>query len=206
MTSAIAVIRTQGERTESLCLDLALDQFDAVAAVSQSPFSEAVRECMRIGIRSGREWLVTIDADVLISPTYWEDMQPIIADADSAAWQILGRMDDKLSGSIRQGGVRAWRGSALPRLIDHVRDTVRPEGDLCARFPGWIEADAVTGRHDYEQFYRDLYRKGAAHRRKHPKWSEMVEDRWRNSSDRDLQAAYAGWHGAPLKFTEKARL
>lgn len=206
MTSAIAVIRTQGERTEALCLEIASRQFDAVVVLRRAPFVDAVRECMRVGIRSGREWLVTIDADVLIAPNYWSDMQPIIESADAGVWQILGLMDDKLSGSVRQGGVRARRVSALPWLLDQVRDSVRPEGDLCVRFPGWLSTDLVTGRHDYEQFYRDLYRKGAAHRRKHAKWSEMVEDRWRNSPDRDLQAAYAGWHGAPMKFTEKDSL
>ena len=112
-------------------------------------------------------------------------------------------MDDKLSGMIRQGGVRAWRTSALPELIDKVRDTVRPEGDLCHRNPGWLSVDIVTGRHDYEQFYCDLYRKGAAHRRKHSRWADTVEKVWRNNPDRDIQAAYAGWHGAPMKFTEK---
>lgn len=204
MQDAIAVIRSQGERTEGLCLDLVSQQFDTVVVVRRSPFFEAVRECMRIGMRSGRTWLVTIDADVLISPTYWQDIEPEIHGHDT--WQVLGCMDDKLSGGIREGGVRLWRIDRLRSLVGAVRDVVRPEADLCDRFPGWLQVPVITGRHDFEQYYRDLHRKGASHRRKHPKWTSHVERAWRDAPDHDLQAAYAGWHGQPLTFTEKAPL
>lgn len=199
---AVAVIRSSGERTEALCKKLAERQFDVLDVLRISPFSEAVRECFRIGIDSGAEWLATIDADVLIAHDYRERIAPEAEATD--CWQVLGQMDDKLYGGIRQGGVRLYRVSALPDLIGRVRDdAVRPEADLCDTLGNWHESQVVTGSHDYEQFYRDLYRKGAAHRKKHTKWVELSETVWRHSSDRDLQAAHAGWRGNPLKFTEK---
>lgn len=205
MLNAIAIVRTQGERTEARCIELAREQFDAVEVVRVSPFAEAVRQCMRIGMRSGREWMATIDADVLISPTYMRDVEPIAR--RSTAWQLLGTMDDKLFTGIRVGGVRLWRVSELRHLIRRVSsETARPEAGLCDRIPGWKYIEVVTGRHDYEQFYRDLHRKGAAHRRKHWGWRGHVESAWRDSPDPDLQAAYAGWHGRDLTMTEKAPL
>lgn len=197
---AVAVIRSQGERTAAQCERLVRRQFESVHVLSISPFADAVRECLRIGIESGADWLVTVDADVLIAPDYWQRIQPHLS-----GWHVLGKMDCKLGG-LRAGGVRAWRTDSLADALPMVTDCVRPESALCHAVGGWSEVDVITGRHDYEQFYRDLYRKGAAHRVKHRGWAYRANYEWRRSSDLDLIAAYAGWSGQPLKMQEKPPL
>ncbi len=205
MIDAVVVIRSQGERTEAVCERLVKSQFENTHIIRVSPFADAVRECFRIGLESGSEWLVTVDADVLIAPDYREKISEEVK--VFSGWQILGHMDDKLFGGVRRGGVRAYRTSAIPKLLPSIRDGVqRVEARLCADHPGWRLSSLVTGRHDYEQYYRDLYRKGAAHRAKHRNWATMIERAWGVSGDKDLQAAYAGWHGRELMIDEKPEI
>lgn len=205
MIDAVAVIRSQGERTESVCERLVKSQFETTHIIRVSPFADAVRECFRIGLESGAEWLVTVDADVLIAADYREKISEEVK--GFSGWQVLGHMDDKLYGGVRVGGVRAYRVAAIPKLLPTVRaDAQRVEARLCTDHPGWRLSSLVTGRHDYEQYYRDLYRKGAAHRVKHRSWAGLVERVWARSDDRDLRAAYAGWHGRPMAFAEKCEI
>ena len=208
LADAVAVVRTQGERTEQLCARLAFEQFDDVTLINVAPFGEAVRECYRIGIDSGAKWLVTIDADMLIAPDYAERMSDIVRDLPDDVWQVLGDTDDKLSMSVRQGGLRLHRVSALPGLIERVQDdAVRPESALCHAVGGWKYVNVVTCRHDYEQWFADLHRKGAQHRRKHKGWAWTVVPCWRESGDPDLVAAWQGWQGVALSCRrEKAPL
>lgn len=201
----VAVIRSQGERTESVCAKLVKSQFENTHVIHVSPFADAVRECFRIGLESGAEWLVTVDADVLIAADYREKISEELK--GFSGWQVLGHIDDKLFGGTRIGGVRAYRVAAIPALLPAIRDGVlRVESQLCMEHPGWRLSSLVTGRHDYEQYYRDLYRKGAAHRVKHRSWAGLVERVWARSDDRDLRAAYAGWHGRPMAFAEKCEI
>lgn len=205
MIDAVAVIRSQGERTEAVCERLVKNQFENTHIIRVSPFADAVRGCFRIGLESGAEWLVTVDADVLIASDYREKISEELK--GFSGWQILGHMDDKLYGGVRVGGVRAYRVAAIPKLLPTVRsDVQRVEARLCADHPGWRLSSIITGRHDYEQYYRDLHRKGAAHRVKHPAWSGLVEKTWARSADKDMQAAYAGWHGRELTLTEKCAI
>lgn len=206
MREALAVVRTQGERTEALAIARAQAQFGRVEVVRAQPLVAAVAECFRLAIAAGTRWLVTVDADVLVA----DDCADGLAASAQAllyggGWQALGLCDDKLVGGPRRGGVRLYRVEVLPQRLGQLRDTVRPEGDLARRF-GYLPTQQVTGQHDYEQWYRDLYRKGAQHRAKHASWARTVVPRWRRSMDPDLRAALAGWDGEPFEMAEKAPL
>jgi hypothetical protein len=194
----VTVIRTNGERTAAACEWYAKRLFANVQPIRVAPFAEAVRECFRIGIASRADWLVTIDADLLVLDGA---LNLLRVAKRTTGWQVLGRVRDRLYGGIRRGGVRVYRVATLDRVLPLVRDdAIRPEGDLAGIVPGVEMVETVTALHDYEQWYADLYRKGAAHRIKHPNWNV---ERWRKSEDRDLRVAYAGWIGSPMPYREK---
>lgn len=192
------VLRAAGERTEVLAEQLLREQCGQVHVLRVSPFAEAVRECYRTAIESGAPWLLTCDADVLVAPDLANQVQRIATRLPDGAWQAIGYVDDKLAGCARLGGLRLHRVSALADLVERIADSVRPEADLCRLRPNWQRVRVVLGRHDFDQWYGDLHRKGAAHRRKHASWGASIVPRWRASKDRDLQAALRGWDGLAL--------
>jgi hypothetical protein len=202
VSDTLVCLRANGERTEELAERLLREQFPLVETLRIRPFAEAVRECFRRA--EGYRWLVTCDADVLIDASCAAKVESIKGRMDGY-WQAIGHVVDKLAG-VRLGGIRIYRASELPKMLPHVKESIRPEGDLCAINTAWLRAPEVMGRHDFEQYYADLYRKGKQHAVKHPKWGSSIVRKWRKSRDPDLKAALAGWDGKDMTWAEKAPL
>lgn len=200
----MAVVRTFGERTEAECVKRVRKQLADVQVIHVEPFAEAVRECFRLAINSKADWLLTVDADVLLNSGAVASLLNQAKTLDG--WQIVGIVKDKLAGRARMAGVRLYRIAALPEALPLVsNDEVRPEGSIARALGGWEKSREVVGKHDFEQFYRDLYRKGQMASIKHPGWGNLAAE-WRRSRDPDLRAAYAGWAGLPLGMKEKEPL
>lgn len=194
----IAVVRTFGERTQAECIRRVREQVQEVRVIQVAPFHEAVRECFRIGIGSGAEWMLTVDADVLLHDGA---VAQLLCEARTCSVrQIVGRVQDKLYGGVKLAGVRLYRVSGLAEMLPHVADVIRPEGDLAKRF-GYVRSDVVVGLHDYHQWRRDYYRKGRQHRVKHPHWTVRAA-KWRKSKDLDLVATAQGWDGVEFTVPE----
>jgi hypothetical protein len=203
VSDTLVCLRACGERTEELAERLLREQFAEVQTLRIRPFAEAVRECFRRA--EGYQWLVTCDADVLIAPNCRAKVENIKGRMEGY-WQAIGYVVDKLAGTTRLGGIRIYRASELPQMLPRIKDSIRPEGDLCAINTAWLRAPEVMGRHDFEQFYADLYRKGKQHAVKHPKWASSIVSKWRRSRDPDIKAALAGWEGRDMTWHEKAPL
>ena len=205
MSDTLVVLRACGERTEARAAQLLSEQFGSVMVLRLQPLAAAVVAGFKAA--ESFKWLLTCDADVLIDDMCAERVAEMKRSLPSDHWQALGMVSDKLAGRERKGGLRLYRASMLADKIEHVdMSSIRPEGDLCAMFPSWKQFDLMLGRHDFEQFYIDLYRKGSQHRKKHPSWWRRA-DEWRTSSDRDLRAAWLGWAGGPMpKWPEKGAL
>ena len=198
------VIRSCGERTADKCEALVREQFDCVHVMENvRPLAEAVRRSFKIAVASGKPWLVVIDADMLVAPDLKARLGYQID--NDGMWQTQAMVDDKLCGDVRPGGPRLIRTSVIPEIV--VDDSaIRPESALFHSRPGAVFVREVWARHDYEQYYRDLHRKGAAHRIKHKSWGQIIVPQWRKSADLDLRAAAAGWDGAPFTWPEKEAL
>jgi len=199
----LAIIRYQDERTIDWCRQAVGKQFGQVRVIRACPFFKAVEQCFTAAIDSGEHWLVTVDADVIIADDYREKLEKLIEGFNNRPpFTVLGWMDCKLSGTIRQGGVRAWRVDALPHLT--VRNVQRPESDLCHRYGNWLLVpDWITSRHGYDQWLSYYYKAG-----QNPKWARKKDwhKRWKASGDADLTAAWRGLKVLPLDMDEKAPL
>lgn len=210
----VAVLRANGERTEDVAHTLLSEQAEAaggnVHVLHISPFFAAVQECFRIGLESGADWLMVADADVLTSPGVVARLLELAAGMPTDVMHFQGLIHDKLWMGERRGGHRMWRVAHLESAQAGIRDSVRVEADMIRRITGpglrSVKVNFVTGRHDYEQRYADLYRKAAAHSRKHAKWEDAVVPKWKRSADADLRCAYAGWRGARWEADEKPPL
>lgn len=194
----IVVLRTNEERTADLSEALLRREFSTVRRIQVRPFHEAVRHGFELAIESKSDWLVTCDGDVLVNPGVNRRLARVAEEMEPSYWQAIGQVKDKLAGCARLGGLRLYRVAFLHKAVESVAAVVRPEAELCKIYPRWLRLPDVFGSHDYEQYYRDLYRKGAQHRVKHQSWAKNIVPIWSMSQDKDLLTALAGWHGDPM--------
>ena len=174
------VIRSCGERTEALCLELARRQLPEGASaeiVRDVPFERTLRHCYNSGLRAGRRWMLTLDADVLVSPAAVVSLLAAAEQMPAHYFQLDGLVLDKITGIHRSAGNRVYRTVMLERALTMIpaeQTTIRPESHVLnlmaeAGFPSRA-VDIPVGLHDFEQAYADIYRTAFIHARKHPSW------------------------------------
>lgn len=203
VSDMIAVIRCAGERTFDACRMLLEEQVPPaqVFVASEYPFEAALRRTYEIGVQSDARWLMSLDADVLLRRG---SVACLLAEAERMprhAFQIEGLVFDKLTGTLRRAGQRIYRVELLPRALDLIPGEgreIRPEMATLGRmeaegFPS-LRAGTAVGVHDFEQFYRDLYRKAFLHAHKHLIWLSPFVERWRAgaTADADFVVALRG--------------
>lgn len=199
----IIVIRTAGERTFEACKTLVLQQIseDCLHIVNERPFEAALRRCYQIGIESNAEWMITLDADVLLRKGA---IQGLLAEATampSNHFQIEGRVFDKLTNRIRWASHRCYRIQYLPEAVTCLpenREQIRPEFTTLERMKAlgypYLRSQRIYGIHDFEQSYTDIYRKAFVHAQKHQVWLFEMLEHWKSQApaDRDFLVALRG--------------
>lgn len=209
----VAVIRTTGERTFETCRRLVLEQMPETRlhVVKEYPFEAALRRCYEIGLNSGAEWMVTIDADVLLKRNAIASLLEEAAAMPENHFQMEGMVLDKLTRRFRWAGYRAYRVRHLDaawKLLPADRAEIRPESSTLDRMAAqgypYLRSRRIYGVHDYEQYLRDIYRKAYVHASKHPQWLPELLATWKNlaRSDVDLRVALAGAHDGLLAHEE----
>lgn len=172
------VIRSAGERTATVAARLAGlcgMAADDIVVVREVPFEQALRASYQEGIRAGRTWTMTLDADVLLNANAIAALIHCADQLPSQFLQLEGCVFDKITGSYRQAGHRIYRTELLPLALTQIpppSTRVRPErftlGKMIALgYPSRCVPE-VVGLHDFEQHYADLYRKSLVHAKKHP--------------------------------------
>jgi hypothetical protein len=198
--NVVVVIRSSEERTFEACRELVMKQVpvNAVEIVRECPFEKALMRTYELGIRRGAKWTMTLDADVLLRETA---VAGLVAEAEKLPdnyLQIEGLIHDKLTGLYRPAGHRIYRTQHLERClkeIPHEGTEIRPEYETLQRmerlgFPS-KRLGLVSGIHDYEQFYRDIYRKAYVHANKHQVWLAEMVTRWKQLTNEDDDFRFA---------------
>jgi hypothetical protein len=209
----IVVIRTAGERTLAACKSLLLDQIPerCVHVVSEKPFEATLRKTYEIGIESGDKWLMTLDADVFLRENAVSKLMTEAEVLPGYYFQIEGLVHDKLTGLYRKAGHRMYRTKYLKAALKHIpadNIEVRPEYSTLQKmgaigFPS-MEINSVFGVHDYEQYYRDIYRKAFVHANKHLVWLPRLVSRWKKlaANDDDFHIALRGLYDGLISLTD----
>jgi hypothetical protein len=169
------VIRSAGERTLEVCYNLIVSQCGcSIEIVKERPFESALRRSYEIGIQQNSAWTMTVDADVMLRKGA---VRALLAAAEAMPrryFQLQGRIHDKITGLYRRAGLRIYRTSLLAKAVKMIPspgDEIRPEQFVTDRmqelnYPA-RNIGYVAGLHDYEQYYRDLYRKAFVHAHKY---------------------------------------
>ena len=192
--SYIVVIRTAGERTFEACKALILQQVpeDRLHVVDERPFEAALRRCYQIGIESDSEWMVTVDADVLLRERAIIGLLAEAAAMPRDHFQVEGMVFDKLTNRARWAGYRCYRTEHLAEAQTQVpadRTEIRPEFStlerMAARGKPYLRSSQIYGVHDFEQYYVDVYRKAFVHAEKHQVWLFEMLEHWKREATRD---------------------
>lgn len=197
------VIRAAGERTEAICHNLLAQQIaeENIIVIREAPFAAALAASYRAGIERNRPWTLCIDADVLVRPTAVADLLHIGEEADENVFEVQGLVLDKLTGGPRPAGNHLYRTSLLSKALELVplnEEDIRPEyytlkAMKTLGYP-WLQCPVLVGLHDFEQYYRDIFRKCYIHAHKHVKWLQWLLPYWRRVAhiDKDFQVALWG--------------
>ena len=207
------IIRSAAERTAAYCCADLVRQTSAsqVERVESAPFWRTLREGLQRGQASGAEWVLSVDADVIPAPDTVARIQPWLAKADGQVGVITCMIQDKFMGGMRFGGVRIYRGAALTDMLEVMPPSgadVRPEtATINASLKrGWREQQTpeMLGLHDFEQYYRDIYRKAFLHMQKHGYMAARFLPAWKEQAvlDPDFRAALAGAGDALFEMSE----
>jgi hypothetical protein len=187
-------LRSAGERSFHACKALLLAQVpeSCVQVVTEVPFESALMKTYEIGIECGDEWLMSLDADVFLREGAVATLFSAAKNLPRRYFQIEGLVQDKLTGIYRKAGHRMYRTKYLKtalRLMPAPNTEIRPEYVTLQRmeatgFPS-LEIKSVMGVHDYEQFFRDIYRKAFVHANKHQIWLPQLISRWKKLAVED---------------------
>jgi len=191
----IVVIRSSGERTLDVCRQLVDEQTAAeeVYTVDMQPFKKALERCYEIALEHGQaRWLLTVDADMFLLPGAANMMIRAAGQMPEHYFQLQGRIFDKITGTYRKAGPRVYRIAFLKKALALSQDSaerIRPEGYVVETMgeqghPSRYLPD-ITAIHDFEQYYRDLYRKSLVHARKHQELVPRMIERCVKHMDRD---------------------
>lgn len=202
INTATVIIRSIGERTEELCYRLLASQIceQNIHVVRTSPFAKALMKSYIIGIESKKDWTIAIDADVLIRDSAIEDLLSWATYSDSDYFLSESTVADKFLGKVRTGGVKLYQTRFLEKAISFFDGTMisslRPETHVrnqmaLAGFPSIKIYNLILGLHDFEQFYKDIYRTAYTHQKKHTSITDALESYWNSQrgSDPDFKVA-----------------
>ena len=197
------VVRAAGERTVDLCFGLAAEQVPpgSVFLVQESPSAVAMRRVLEIGLEQGRTWTIELDADMLIRRGAILDLLRGFENPPPDVFTIKGRKLDKLFAGVREGGMHVYRTALLRQALEVApkpEEAVRPDTTMVDRmrqrgFRRILRAETVSCIHDYEQYYRDIYRKAFVHARKHLAFMPYLLPMWQRLSQFDFDYQVAIW-------------
>lgn len=211
------IIRSVGERTESLCRDLILAQGLApanITIVRESPFSAAMRESFKIGLERDLRWTLCVDADVLLRPGSIHQLVQMAEMQEDNVCEVQGFILDKFFGGPREAGNHLYRTALLnevTRQIPMEGVDIRPEYYTLKTMKDkgypWVTVPYVVGLHDFEQYYHDIFRKCFVHAHKHDHRLYLFARYWRrmSSTDKDYAVALTGL-ATGLVTTEHIRI
>jgi len=211
------VIRTVGERTEDVCIELVnlqKDEHESLHVLRENTHAKAVESTIAIGLESQAEWLVAIDADMLLTTGSIEIIRNEIRSCLESIAVIHPAVVDKMY-RMRRWGLTVYRNAAMEELNEKFQEiklrqntkiesaAIKALGENTQRqvyFPR-----EVTAIHDFYQYYKDLYRKAYLNVSRNQGFNKEVKRCWKRlaNSDPDYLVMYKAMDDAA---SEKRKL
>lgn len=214
VTNAAVIIRSSGERTENLCGALLARQVkeqNIFTLKGIQPFTKTLRCMFEIGLDAGLPWTIAVDADLLPAPGAISKIIEIAENHPDNVFEVNAQMMDKLTCGPRDGGLHLFRTSFLEKAFQQIAFegfTMRPETFVINRMRSLgyprVKDPHLLVLHDYEQYYRDIYRKAFFHGKKHSVFIEKsLLPLWKALAmhDDDYRVALWGYRASQISET-----
>lgn len=196
------VVRSAGERTKDLCYQLLCKQVPPanIIVINEYPFRRAAQRSFEIGIELGRPWTLCLDADILLRKNAVQTLLNWALAAQDNVLYVQETIFDKIFGRPRRAGPYFHRTSLLPKILEYMPAegmSLRPDTDAAMRLAilGYprLQKELIIAVHDFEQYYRDIYRKAFVHAHKHADEMSELEPLWQRLAARDTDYQVALW-------------
>lgn len=183
------VIRSVGERTSNYTYETIKKDLPAahIYIINISPFEDAIRKCFELASGNNSKYLVTIDGDILLKPNAINDLI-IFADKQSSKTIVTtGLVFDKFLNCYKKAGNHIYNTKYLDQLIKNIPRAgtkYRPESTCIKNVAEKNKLKRVTapfaiGLHDFEQYYRDVYRIFFLHAHKRSREVLLKVNEWK---------------------------
>ena len=182
------VLRTVGERTCDAASRIARMQVGRdVRVVGGDTHEEAIACTYRAASKSSAEWIVAIDADVLLLRDGIARLRTRLAACPVDTGVFYPGVFDKLYRMKRWAGLQVYRRARLDEIVAHFdkvrsQQTLKVEGRTIAEYRrnggGVVFSHEVFALHDFWQYYRDLYRKGYLNALRNPGYNSRARRLW----------------------------
>jgi len=162
----LIVIRNAGERTTEGCRTICekLVGAENVRVIREAPFERALTRMCDIAVEHNAPWTFSVDADVLLHADAVTYLWRTAVASKPNVFQVQAPIVCKLFRGVRFG-MRMYRTAMLSRFRECVPaegTERRPESFVVAKMKEeGGETTLLTepvGIHDFEQYYRDVYR------------------------------------------------
>lgn len=202
MNNTTIIIRSVNERTSKLCQTLIEKEYDKkdIFVINEKPFSNAIRKSFEIGLQQNKKWTLCIDADVLVYPKTIDKLIEFGETTDENVFEIQGLIQDKFFLIKRPAGNHLYRTKLIPEAINLIPDSdksLRPESDTLKQMVEkgytWQQTDIIIGLHDYEQYYKDIFRKSMLQAHKHKTFMNKIMEKWETLKIEDADYQIATW-------------
>lgn len=216
MSNISVVIRSVGERTESLCRDLLIRSLGVEPTIiNERPFAKSLEKGLLYGIEKDKKWTLCTDADLLVD---LDGLNRLIQYAEStkdSVFKITPQFFDKFFDDYREGGVHLYRTKYLKEALDYIPSEgldLRPETHMLTRMRrigyDFERPPIIIGVHDFDQYYKDIFRKGYVHSHKWVNRLSELVPMWREKAkkDADFRVLLTGVAAGLLTPTDQIRI
>jgi len=192
---------------------------ERVDTVSGKPHAVAVEETMIIGMRTDADWVVALDADMLLFPNAVASMRHELSELAGARPVVLFGIYDKLY-SMKRWGLTVYSASILPELHATFQSVKQRQNlkienaaisEMRKKGQAVVFSKTVVALHDFFQYYGDLYRKVYLNTIRNPGYTQRARQYWRKMSAIDpdyrvmamaMQDALAGGRSLTNSFRD----
>lgn len=198
------IVRAIGERTEKECIRRCSLQ-GHVSVVREYPFGESIRKTYKLALSFiGQKWIPVIDADVLLNNDCLKQAVQRLQDKSNNIFCWDGHTNDKIMGKNRRAGVHIYNQNLLERGLRFIDNNhIKPETNVRKKmlqqgFLTYKDQKFIFGLHDYEQYYRDLWRKAICQTKKLAKMTGARPAKWKKLArkDNDFYVIYEAYKWA----------
>lgn len=163
------IIKTVGERTESLCIDSVRLAMEPILIKNISPYNKTLLKMYDIMLQEGKDWYLAIDADLILIKNWFEKIPNFIKKSGNTLGLLPRTYDFILNQKYSYGrGCSLYNITYIEKCRDNLlkhyknaHDSLIPESFICKLMGGpktkRVFDNLVMGFHGFEQFHTSTF-------------------------------------------------